>query len=145
MDARLLFPNKFISAADLRGKDVSLTISKVVLDELRTDQGSEKKPVIFFQEMEARHHAGKSPNNKRLVMNKTNMKIIGKALKSYETKEWEGQRITLYPTQCLAFGQTVDCVRVREKAPPAKRRKPVDPEVDPDDLPGDFQDEDEAA
>lgn len=128
MDARLLFPNLYISAVDLldaqkrTGKaGVILTISRVVLDDLKTDRGTEKKPVIFFKEFEERSRNG-GGENKRLVMNKTNMKLIAK-LYGYETDEWVGKRIILYPTQCSAFGQTVDCVRVKDQTPPAQKQK----------------------
>jgi len=125
MDVRLLFPNEYIAAADLidaqkkTGEDgVVLTISRVSIDSLKTNRGSEKKPVVWFVEMERRHEKGKG-ENKRLVLNKTNAKTIAK-LYGYETNEWKGKRIILYPTQCEAFGETVDCVRIKDQAPPAK-------------------------
>ena len=142
MDARLLFPSLYIGAADLRGRDAHLTISRVVQDDLKTDRGTEKKPVIYFREMEARKRAGKG-EDKRLVMNKTNMKAIGKALGTYETDEWVGGRITLYPTTCVAFGQVVDCVRVRDvAAPPPRNRKP-EPKPEPEPEPSPLFDDEE--
>lgn len=139
MDVRLLFPNQYIGAADMQGKEVSLTISRVVKEALRTEKGTENKPVVFFAEMEARHRAGKG-ENKRLVLNKTNAKTIAK-LYGNETDSWPGKRVTLYATTCTAFGQIVDCVRVREVAPPApKRRQPEPPPAEDE-----FSDGDEAA
>jgi hypothetical protein len=107
MDARLLFPSDWICAADLRGQDAVVTISKVSLEELRMEDNSkERKCVIEFQ--------GKK---KKLVLNKTNMKMIGKVLKSFETDDWVGKQVALYPTTCKAFGEIVDCIRVRPNAP----------------------------
>lgn len=123
MDARLLFPSQYIGAPDLRGKDVTLTIDRLIVEGLKTDKGTEKKPVIYFREMEARHRRGEG-ENKRWVLNKTCMKVIGD-LYGYETDDWRGKRVTLYPTTCLAFGKEVDCVRVRPTKPPSKQTAPT--------------------
>lgn len=132
-DVRLLFPHEYLSAADLRGKDVHLTIARVEMGELKTDRGTEKKPIVTFREIDAKRARGETCPWK-WVLNKTCAKAIGKALGTYEIEEWPGKRITLYPTTCQAFGQIVDCVRVREKAaPPPKQRKPQPkPEPEPD-------------
>jgi len=136
MDARLLYPNKYIGAADLRGRDVTMTIDSVIVEDLKTSRGSEEKPIVRFAEL-----ANRGKNKPHLwVMNKTNAMQIAGVLGSYEVDDWIGRRITLYPTQCEAFGETVDCVRVRPTAPPQKRgsQQEPPPEVDDsDDWPGD--------
>jgi hypothetical protein len=117
MDVRLLYPSEYVCAADLieaqkkSGRNgVVLTIAVVEVEGLKTNRGVEKKPVVRFAEFE-----GKSPN-KRLVMNKTNARAIAK-LYGNETNEWVGKKIALFPTQCDAFGETVDCVRVMPHVP----------------------------
>lgn len=95
---------------------MSLTIAGVQVEQLRTTGGNEEKAVVTFQELEKR---GKGKPHK-FVLNKTNAQTIAKVLGSPETDDWRGKRITLYPTTCQAFGETVDCVRVRDKAPPPK-------------------------
>lgn len=123
MDARLLFPKEYIAAPDLQGKDVTLTIAELVREELRTDKGEEEKWTLHFAEMRARHAAQpKKAINKRLVLNKTNAKTIMK-LYGTETNDWLGRRITLYATTCQAFGETVDCIRIRERIPAAADTK----------------------
>jgi len=112
MDARLLFPNDYLGAPDLREKDVTLTISRVVREKLRTQDGDEIKPIIYFKEMEERHAKDPDQINKRLVLNKTNATSI-MGLYGNETDDWIGQKVTLFPTTCQAFGSTVDCIRVR--------------------------------
>jgi len=114
MDARLLFPNEYLGAPDLRGKDVALTIARVVRETLRTQDGDEIKPIIYFKEMEERHAKDPSELNRKLVLNKTNATTIMGQLGN-ETDDWIGQKITLFATTCQAFGQTVDCIRVRGK------------------------------
>ena len=119
MDARLLFPNEYLCAADMAGKDVTLTISRLSQEALRTDKGDEDKWVLFFAEMEERHRQNKKKINKRLVLNKTNAKTIIK-LYGTETNNWIGRAITIYATTCMAFGQQVDCVRIRDRVPGKK-------------------------
>jgi hypothetical protein len=125
MHVRLLFPNKYLAAPDLRGRDVTLTISRLQQETLRTNEGDETKWILHFEEMQRRPE----DKRKRLVLNKTNAQTIAK-VHGAETDEWVGQRITLFGTTCQAFGQTVDCIRVRERDPGPKRTD--DPEPEPD-------------
>lgn len=114
MDYRLLFPNDYIAAHDLRGKDVTKTIKGVTVEELRlTGGGKEKKPVISF-----------SDTKKRLVLNKTNAKSIA-SLHGNDTAGWIGKKIALFPTTTLFGRNTVECVRVRERVA-ASDSAPVD-------------------
>jgi hypothetical protein len=130
-DVRLLFPHEYLQAADLRGRDVTLTVSQVKADKLHTEDGDRVKPVVYFVELDAKKKRGESCPWK-LVLNKTNMKTVAKMLGSHETNDWVGRRITLYPTTCLAFGDTVDCIRIRPKeAAPKKGRQP-DPMPEPE-------------
>jgi len=108
LDGELMFPSNYIGAADLKGKDVTLTVENVQLDELMLVGGKkQKKPVLYFQ---------KTP--KMLVLNKTNAKTIADLLGT-EMKAWIGKRVTFYPTETKlkGKGKTVPCVRVREQAP----------------------------
>ncbi len=121
MHVRLLFPNKYLGAPDLRGKDVTLTIHALASESLRTDSGDEQKWILHFAEMLKR------PENerKRLVLNKTNAQQIAKTLGESDTERWIGKRITLFATTCQAFGSTVDCIRVRPQAPRQPQEAPT--------------------
>lgn len=107
---RLMFPTDYLAAPEFMGKDVSLTIKSVSVDEmpLAGTTKKEKRPVVRFSETE-----------KRLVLNKTNARIIAKLL-GVQTGEWLGQRVTLYPTTTKFGADVVECIRVREKLPPSK-------------------------
>ena len=105
-DYRLMFPSRFVCSADLCGEDRNVTIEKVVVESLQMTGGrAEEKPVCYF--------AGAK---KALVLNKTNAKTIAK-IHGTLTDEWAGKHITLYPTTTKFGRDTVDCVRVRDKAP----------------------------
>ncbi len=108
MHFKLLFPSEYLGSHDLQGKDATVTIKKVVVEELKTDRGSERKPVMYFEKTE-----------KKLVLNKTNAKSIA-ALYGPEINVWAGKRITLYGTPVSAFGKEVEALRVRPTAPQAE-------------------------
>lgn len=117
MDFRLLYPNLFISGVELRGKDVTLTIRKVVVETLKSERGEEKKPVVYFEETRKKaEQDGDVSKEKRLVMNKTNAVTIA-SIYGNEIDNWKGKQITLYATPVAAFGKTSDAIRVRPVAP----------------------------
>ena len=101
-----IFPSKYVKAADLDGKTVTLTILKVTLEEMTThDNKKSNKPVVWFEKA-----------TKGFVINLTNALIIAN-LYGDETELWTGKRISIYPTRVKAFGQMQDCIRVREEVP----------------------------
>ena len=107
----------YIYSYDLQGKDVTLTIERVIGATLTGDKGKKsKKPVVFFKETKTDPETGKK---KGLALNATNGKSIA-GLYGNDTDAWIGKRITLYPTTTEMGGETVECIRVRKQAPPSK-------------------------
>ncbi len=100
-----LFPSKYVKAADLNGKTVTLTIAKLVVEELGHGAEKERKPVLYFQKA-----------TKGLVLNRTNAMTIA-GLYGDESDDWEGKRVSIYPTRIRAFGAMQDTIRVREEIP----------------------------
>lgn len=80
-----LYPGRFIKAGDLKGKQVTLTISAVRVEELVGDKGPQMKGIVSFE--------GKG---KQLPLNKTNG-ICMKAMFGREVQKWIGRRVTLFP------------------------------------------------
>jgi len=97
MNIKTAFPGSYLKAADLGGKRIGVTIDRVELE----DVGSDNKPVLYFQ--------GK---DKGLVLNKTNSNMISEIVGSDETDEWNGHRIALYSTKVDYQGKRVDAIRV---------------------------------
>jgi len=111
----LLFPNKYLKAADVAEKPdgVTLTIHSVTQEKLRVQGGDdEDKWIIHFTEMQKRPE----DKRKRLVLQKTNALLIAKATGKNDSDDWPGCKITLFATTCQAFGATVDCIRVKTAA-----------------------------
>jgi hypothetical protein len=105
----LLFPSEYVKCADLRGNDVTKTISKVWRDELQMRGGvKKKKAILSFKDSE-----------KKLVCNRTNADTIAK-LYGPHTSEWIGKKITMYPTTTTFGSETKDCIRIRPSVPSGK-------------------------
>lgn len=127
----LLFPNDYLAALEFKGKDVTLTIAGIKVEELRMRGGAkENKPVVTFKE-----------TKKKLVCNKTNADSIAE-MYGREATEWIGKRVTLYPTKTPVGRKMEDCIRVREKVPPATGQpqfvpgdEPPPPPQEPDNIP----------
>ncbi len=61
--------------------------------------------------------------NKPMILNKTNCKIIEKLYKTPYIEDWRGKLITIYIKQNIkAFGELVDALRIKEIVP--RKTKP---------------------
>lgn len=123
---RTLTDSKWLIAAHLLGKDVTVTIEKVIAGEVIGEAGrTAKKPVVYFR-------GKKLP----LALANTNAKTIA-GMYGNNTEGWLGKRITLYPTTTKLGGDMVECIRIRPTIPrgadsapdpaPPKEEEPSDP------------------
>ncbi len=109
--------SKYLSAVDLRERDVTVTIDHA---EVAKMQNGEKKAALFFQ--------GKA---KAMLLNKTNLNTIAEVLGTDDLDAWEGGTITLYPTETDYAGKMVDCIRVRRKKASTAPQAPAMPASEP--------------
>jgi len=123
-----LFPSKWLTAADLKGQSMAVTIEKIELETMKGRDGKpdETKPVVFFEELD-----------KGMVCNKTNAGTIGKFYGD-NTDDWIGERITIFPTKVNYGKELVDAIRVDTQLPrkPKKNGTPAsakqaEPEPEP--------------
>ena len=100
---RKLFDDRFIGTYDLDGKpELTVTIEDIGMETMRTQDGAEAdKPVVSIKGAK-----------KKWVLNKTNAKTIAE-LYGVDTDNWLGKKVTLYVTECQAFGSKVECIRVK--------------------------------
>lgn len=99
---KLMYPSEYLQACDLAGKEPSVTIEKVVMEEVPDPQGKKKlKPVMHF--------AGAK---KRFPLPKTCAKFVAERYGN-DTEQWVGKKVTLFATTCTAFGNTVECIRFK--------------------------------
>lgn len=108
MDITQAFPSKYVSAADLQGQEVTVTMARCVMESVQGDNGTEDDlPVLYFEGA-----------RKGMVLNKTNANTI-MSLYGKLTEQWAGRQITLYGTETSFQGRMVSCIRVRSVVPAA--------------------------
>lgn len=79
-----LYPGRFIKAAELLGKKVTLTVEDIELEDLEGEDGAKTKCIVSFKE-----------TKKKLVTCKTNGLCL-KEMFGKELANWVGKRITIY-------------------------------------------------
>lgn len=105
-DVRSFFEKEFLYHFNLDGRDVAVTIRKVVQGAVQgTDGKKQKKPIVYFE-----------GSDKGLAMNITNVRTVG-GMYGFKAEDWPGKKITLYPTTTQFGPKTVECIRVRPTVP----------------------------
>ena len=85
VDTRQMFPSKYIKSGDVPiGQEYTLTINRVVIEDLGTEQAPEQKPIVYFERSE-----------KGMVLNRTNCATL-EALYGYDTDGWTGKPIIMF-------------------------------------------------
>ena len=89
------------------GKDMVLTIRQVKKEMITgTDGKKEECIVCYWQE-----------DQKPMILNVTNCKMISKLLKTPYIEHWAGHRIQIGAEMVSAFGEKVEALRVRKTLP----------------------------
>jgi hypothetical protein len=107
-----LFNPNYMGAYSLEpGQEIALTIARVVTEKVTNADGrAEDCMICYWKE-----------NEKPMILNKTNATAVAKATGSNYIEEWIGNRVSIYLARVKAFGDTVEALRIREKAPQPKR------------------------
>ena len=115
-----VFPSKYLKAADLNGKPITLTITAATLEPMKTLDGKEQtKTVLSFKGAK-----------KTLPLNVTNWDAVALATGEDDSDNWPGHAVELYPTTTSMQGKSMECIRIRA---PAQRelRAPSKPKPNP--------------
>ncbi len=91
-----LYPGRFLKASEFKGKQVTLRISAVRIEELVGDKGPQIKGIISFER-----------TDKQWAINRTNGVCV-KAMFGSKVQDWVGKRVTLFP----ALHDGEPCIRV---------------------------------
>ena len=101
------YAGNHLKCADLKGKDVTLTIASVAMEKV----GDDHKLVAYFRGTE-----------KDLVLNKTNANCIAQ-MYGDETDRWLGMPVTVIPTQTEFGGKTIPAAAACRAWPNTPRRE----------------------
>lgn len=105
MNVELLFPSKYVKAADLPATGAVVTIEKFVAEDLQMVGGKkQRKGVMYFKGKEKSFVLGAKVNKQVLVH-----------LYGSETDNWAGKKVVIYPTRDTFMGKMVDCIRLRSE------------------------------
>ena len=103
------------SLMDGEVKDLTVIIEKVVTEEVKTDRGKEICKVAYLK--------GQKP----MILNATNSKAIQKIYGTPYIEDWKGKAITLYVAKIRAFGDEIECLRIRDIKPKQKALNELKP------------------
>lgn len=111
MNINEAFPSKYLKADDLQGREVTVQIDHVAMEEVGKDK--DVRAALYFRNKE-----------KGIVLNKTNATNIAAAY-GPNTDDWSGQPVTLFTAWVDFQGKSVQAIRVR----PASNGQSVKPPV----------------
>lgn len=130
MKTNEVFESKYLSAPDLGGKTVRVTIDDVTMEKI----GDDRKAVL--------HLVGKK---KAMVLNRTNWTRLEEQCGSDDSDDWRGWSIVLYPTKVDFQGKRVDAIRIDDRPgsskPPARAARQSAPPPPPAEFVEDVEDE----
>ena len=108
-----LVQSKYMKAADLGGKEITVKIRESIVETLKTLDGKENtKCVLYFE----------PPYGKKgLPLNVTNLDSVYTITGETDTDDFVGHKIVLYPAKAAMGGKIHDAIRIKE--PSAKKAK----------------------
>ena len=96
----------FLKTEDLQGHAARVVVEVVTQEEVKGDEGMERKLVAHF--------VGK---DKALILNRTNCESLEAICGTDDYEAWAGHVVVLYPTTTKFGAKTVPCLRIRAAQP----------------------------
>ena len=97
------------SLMDGEVREINATIEKVVVEEVKSERGSESCKVMYLR------------GHKPMILNTTNSRTIEKIYDTPYIEDWAGKVITIYIAKIKIKGEMMDCLRIRNKKPVASK------------------------
>lgn len=102
VDYRKLFKSQWLTAADLEGGELELTIAKVTVETVKNESGETECPCLHFLD-----------HPKPLVLNKTNARAVAGKYGD-DAEGWAGKQVTLKESVTTYNCEEVPCVRIKK-------------------------------
>jgi hypothetical protein len=115
MDIEAAFPSKYLKASDLQGREPTVVISHIAMEEVGRDK--DRRPILYFRGKE-----------KGVVLNKTNSTNISGGY-GRDTDGWIGKSVVLFTAMVDFQGQTGPAIRIRPA--PAQQQQVQQPAPPP--------------
>lgn len=98
-----LYPRRYATGEDLKGKAFTLAVARVVLEEMHPQPGApaERKPVIYFD-----------GTSKGIILGPALARQIA-GLLGDDTNDWTGKKVTIYPQSMTVAGTPRTAIRAR--------------------------------
>lgn len=100
-------PN-YLGAYSLLGvcEELTVIIDKVIKEQVIGSDGSKKQCIVAYLK-----------DQKPMILNSTNCKIITKLFGTPFIEQWSGKKMIVYVAKIKAFGDTVEALRIKETMP----------------------------
>ena len=99
-----MFPSRYVKGEDLKGKDVTVTIARIQSEKMRPNpQSPEMEKFVLYT----------AEGKKGIVLSKTLATQVARSVGSYETDDWLGRKVTLYPEPMVVAGVQRVAMRAR--------------------------------
>jgi polyribonucleotide nucleotidyltransferase len=115
------WPGKYLTAADLAGKTLTATVSKIDYENM---QDGTEKPVAHFTEL-----------GKAVVLNKSRGKVLADIAESPDFDDWIGVKVQIRAGLTAFKGDEVRCIKFERTS--EQKTKKVKEALKGDDLPED--------
>jgi hypothetical protein len=104
MNVNQLYPKKYASGEDLKGKQLKVTIAQVTLEKMRPSPQSPEveKPVLYVES-----------GHKGIILSRTLATQIASILEAGDTDQWQGKQVVLYPQPMTVAGQPRVAIRAK--------------------------------
>ena len=100
------------------GKDLIIEIISVSKEFVKGENGKEDECTV-----------AKIKDNKPMILNVTNCKMLERLFETPFIEEWSGRRFTIYAAKVIVKGEPIECLRIRDKKPEQAKVKltPIHP------------------
>jgi len=100
-----MFPSRYVKGEDLKGKDVTVTIARIQPEKMRPNpQSPEIERFVLYT----------AEGKKGIVLSKTLASQIARSVGSYDTDDWMGKKVTLFPEPMVVAGIQRVAIRIRD-------------------------------
>ena len=100
-----MFPSRYVKGQNLQGRAVNVTIARIQFENMRPNpQSPELQKFVLYT----------AEGKKGVVLSKTLASQIAEILKSDESDDWIGKKVTLFPVPMVVAGVRRIAIRARK-------------------------------